>query len=74
MLVDLVHTKTSDDVTLSGIVLEPEQPRTDLAVDAIVMVHGSGGNFYLSPSNPRAVKLRDMGIPPRSSTPEATIS
>ena len=63
MLVDLVHTKTSDDVTLSGIVLEPEQPRTDLAVDAIVMVHGSGGNFYLSPSNPRAVKLRDMGIP-----------
>ena len=27
------------------------------------MVHGSGGNFYLSPSNPRAVKLRDMGIP-----------
>ena len=63
MLVDLVHTKTSDDVTLSGIVLEPEQPRTDLAVDAVVMVHGSGGNFYLSPSNPRAVKLRDMGIP-----------
>ena len=63
MLVDLVHTKTSDDVTLSGIVLEPEQPRKDLAVDAIVMVHGSGGNFYLSPSNPRAVKLRDMGIP-----------
>ena len=63
MLVDLVNTKTSDDVTLSGIVLEPEQPRTDLAVDAIVMVHGSGGNFYLSPSNPRAVKLRDMGIP-----------
>ena len=63
MPVDLVHTKTSDDVTLSGIVLEPEQPRTDLAVDAIVMVHGSGGNFYLSPSNPRAVKLRDMGIP-----------
>ena len=63
MLVDLVHTKTSDDVTLSGIVLEPEQPRKDLTVDAIVMVHGSGGNFYLSPSNPRAVKLRDMDIP-----------
>ena len=63
MLVDLVHTKTSDDVTLSGILLEPEQPRTDLLVDAMVMVHGSGGNFYLSPSNPRAGKLRDMGIP-----------
>ena len=63
MLVDLVHTKTSDDVTLSGIVLEPEQAQTDLLVDAMVMVHGSGGNFYLSPSNPRAAKLRDMGIP-----------
>lgn len=63
MLVDLVHTKTSDDVTLSGIVLEPEQPRTDLLVDAMVMVHGSAGNFYLSPSNPRAAKLRDLGVP-----------
>ena len=63
MLVDLVHTKTEDGVTLSGIVLEPERPRTDLLVDAMVMVHGSGGNFYLSPSNPRAAKLRDRGIP-----------
>lgn len=63
MLVDLVHTKTSDGVTLSGIVLEPEEPRTNLLVDAMVMVHGSAGNFYLSPSNPRAAHLRDMGIP-----------
>ncbi len=63
MLVDLVHTDTSDGVKLSGIVMEPEQPRTDLMVDAMVMVHGSGGNFYLSPSNPRAAKLRDLGIP-----------
>ena len=63
MLVDLVHTKTNDDVTLSGIVLVPEVPRTDLLIDAMVMVHGSGGNFYLSPSNPRAVRLREMGIP-----------
>ncbi len=63
MLVDLVHTKSSDDVTLSGIVLEPETPRSGLLVDAMVMVHGSAGNFYLSPSNPRAAKLRDMGIP-----------
>ncbi len=63
MLVDLVHAKSIDDVTLSGIVLEPEAPRSDLLVDAMVMVHGSAGNFYLSPSNPRAAKLRDMGIP-----------
>ena len=63
MLVDLVHTKTSDDVTLSGIVLEPESPRSDLTVDAMVMVHGSAGNFYLSPSNPRAARMRDLGVP-----------
>ena len=63
MLVDLVHTKSSDDVTLSGIVMEPESPRRDLLVDAMGRVHGSGGNFYLSPSNPRAAKLRDMGVP-----------
>ena len=63
MLVDLAHTKSSDGVTLSGIVLEPETPRTDLLVDAMVMVHGSAGNFYLSPSNPRAARLRDMGVP-----------
>ena len=63
MLVDLVNTKSEDGVTLSGIVLEPETPRLDLLVDAMVMIHGSGGNFYLSPSNPRAMKLRDMGLP-----------
>ena len=57
MLVDLVNTKSEDGVTLSGIVLEPETPRLDLLVDAMVMIHGSGGNFYLSPSNPRAMKL-----------------
>ncbi len=63
MLVDLVHTTTTDDVKISGIVLEPDRPRDDLMVDALVMVHGSAGNFYLSPSNPRAAKLRDLGIP-----------
>lgn len=63
MLVDLVHTKTSDDVTISGVVLEPDSPRDDLMVDALVMIHGSAGNFYLSPSNPRAAKLRNLGIP-----------
>ena len=63
MLVDLVHTKTSDDVIVSGVVMEPDNPRDDLMVDALVMVHGSAGNFYLSPSNPRAAKLRDLGIP-----------
>ena len=63
MLVDLVDTTTSDGVKLHGIFLEPEHPRTDLIVDAVLMVHGSGGNFYASPSNPRAARLRDAGIP-----------
>ena len=63
MLVDLVATTTSDGVKLHGIFLEPEQARTDLIVDAVLMVHGSGGNFYASPSNPRAARLRDAGIP-----------
>ena len=63
MLVDLVETTTSDGVKLHGIFFEPEKPRTDLIVDALLMVHGSGGNFYASPSNPRAVRLRDEGIP-----------
>ena len=63
MQVELVSTKTSDGVTLHGIFLEPAEPRADLVVDAMLMVHGSGGNFYASPSNPRAARLRELGIP-----------
>jgi hypothetical protein len=63
MQVELTSTTTSDGIKLHGIFLEPETPRTDLSIDAMLMVHGSGGNFYASPSNPRAEKFRDMGIP-----------
>ena len=63
MQVELTSTTTSDGIKLHGIILEPETPRTDLTIDCMMMVHGSGANFYASPSNPRAEKFRDMGIP-----------
>lgn len=62
MQVDLVSATTKDGVKVHGIFLEPKGPaRGDLGVDAILMVHGSAGNFYASPSNRRAEMLRDMG-------------
>jgi hypothetical protein len=63
MQVELTSTTTSDGIKLHGIFLEPERPRTDLIIDSMLMVHGSGGNFYASPSSPRAEKFRAMGIP-----------
>jgi len=63
MLVELTSTTTRDGIKLHGIFLEPRKARHDLMIDAIAMVHGSGANFYASPSNPRAEKFRDMGIP-----------
>ena len=63
MQVELTSTTTSDGIKLHGIFLEPENKRTDLSIDCMVMIHGSGANFYASPSNPRAEKFRDMGIP-----------
>jgi alpha-beta hydrolase superfamily lysophospholipase len=63
MYVELTSTTTSDGVKLHGIFLGPENPRTDLNIDAMLMVHGSGANFYASPSNVRAEKFNAMGIP-----------
>mgnify|MGYP002630063758 CR=1 FL=1 len=63
MQVELTSTTTSDGIKLHGIFLEPKKRRTDLIIDCMVMIHGSGANFYASPSNPRAEKFRDMGIP-----------
>jgi hypothetical protein len=64
MQVELVQTTTSDGVRLHGAYLAPEGgPPASLGVDIVVMVHGSGGNFYATPSNPRAGRLRSMGVP-----------
>ena len=47
MLVDLVQTTTRDGVRLDGML---QTPATDIAkawpVDAVCVVHGTGGNFY----------------------------
>ena len=56
-------TMTSDGIRLHGILLEPDERRDDLNIDAIMMVHGSNGNFYASASNDRAEALRREGVP-----------
>ena len=62
MKVELVGVRTSDDVELDGGFLEPTRPAqpSDSAIDAFVIVHGSGGNFYRSGLE-RASRLRDAG-------------
>lgn len=47
MIVDLVQTTTRDGVRLEGMYL-PAQAPSALVLDAICMVHGTGGNFYSS--------------------------
>ncbi len=49
MLVDLVQTTTRDGVRLDGAYQAPARPgAASLDVDAFVLVHGTGGNFYSS--------------------------
>jgi alpha-beta hydrolase superfamily lysophospholipase len=45
MLVDLVRTNTRDDIRLEGAFHAP-QGAARCPVDAFVIVHGTGGNFY----------------------------
>ena len=47
MLADLVQTTTRDGIRLDGIYLAPQRAPA-LPVDAFVLVHGTGGNFYSS--------------------------
>jgi alpha-beta hydrolase superfamily lysophospholipase len=47
MLVDLIQTTTRDGVRLDGAYQAPPQPGA-VGVDAFVLVHGTGGNFYSS--------------------------
>ncbi|MCZ6633942.1 MAG: alpha/beta fold hydrolase [bacterium] len=48
MQVELVHTSTSDGLTLSGTLRRPQTSGSDLPIDACIFVHGRGGNFYAS--------------------------
>jgi hypothetical protein len=56
-------TKTSDGITLHGMLHEAENPRTNLIVDAMLFVHGSNGNFYSSAGVHRAEHFTSLGIP-----------
>lgn len=56
-------TKTSDGITLHGMLHEAENPRSDLIVDAMLFVHGSNGNFYSSAGVHRAEHFTSLGIP-----------
>lgn len=60
MLVDLVQTITRDDLRLDGAYLEPTQKGGP--VDAVVLLHGTGGNFYSSTMfDVLTEKLRGIG-------------
>jgi pimeloyl-ACP methyl ester carboxylesterase len=49
MLVDLVQTTTRDGLRLDGAFQAPAEPgRSPFAVDALCLVHGTGGSFYSS--------------------------
>jgi alpha/beta superfamily hydrolase len=48
MLVDLVQTTTRDGVRLDGIYQPPATASAALRLDAVCMVHGTGGSFYSS--------------------------
>jgi alpha-beta hydrolase superfamily lysophospholipase len=49
MLVDLVQTTTADGVRLDGAYQAPPRPgAAGLNVDAFMLIHGTGGNFYSS--------------------------
>jgi dienelactone hydrolase len=47
MIVDLVKTLASDGLRLDGALVRPEKP-SDSPVDAALLLHGVGGNFYSS--------------------------
>jgi pimeloyl-ACP methyl ester carboxylesterase len=48
MLIDLVHTTTRDDIRLDGALLTefPGYDRSAMDIDAFLLIHGTGGNFY----------------------------
>ena len=65
MFVDLISFKTADGVTLDAIFCPPapgEKTPTG-PVDAVLLVHGSGGNFYRHSTKAMAADLSAQGYP-----------
>src|SRR5437870_7527786 len=48
MLVDLIQTATRDGLRLDGIFQAPAVAGSPFGVDALCLLHGTGGNFYSS--------------------------
>ena len=46
MQVELIHVRTSDGLGLDGVLRTPQSNGRGLPIDACIMVHGRGGNFY----------------------------
>ncbi len=62
MLVDLINLASGDGVNLDGAFFEPAadvKPRG--SVDALLLIHGSGGNFYRPATKAMADDLRRQG-------------
>ena len=62
MLVDLITITTGDGMTLDGIFCEPAAGVTPRGpVDAMLLIHGSGGSFYRVATKAMAEDLRNQG-------------
>jgi pimeloyl-ACP methyl ester carboxylesterase len=62
MLVDLMSTTASDGMRLDGAFFSPAQGKVRPGpVDAIMLIHGSGGNFYTASTKTMAEDLRNRG-------------
>lgn len=49
MLVELVQVMTSDGMVLHGALQRADGSGSSIALDAVLILHGAGGNFYNSP-------------------------
>ena len=62
MLVDLITITSRDGMTLDGIFCEPKAGVTPQGpVDAMLLIHGSGGSFYRVATKAMAEDLRNQG-------------
>ena len=62
MIVDLISFQTADGVTLDGIFCQPAAEAVPPGpVDAVLLVHGSGGNFYRATTKAMAADLSAQG-------------
>ena len=62
MIVDLMSTTTSDGIELDGAFFAPQPGRSPTgAVDAILLEHGSRGNFCMASTKNMAEDLRNRG-------------